>query len=298
MASILWLDDQPIHIETTVADLSRIGYDIKVVQTNQEAVDQLETLPLPDVFIQDLRRPWEKTRLLFSRNPLAYFDTEIPGWAFYRAVLSTNYPQLPVVIVTLDADDISNQQTATDFNLQIIRKGPSLSKELERALPELINAQRLILPPQTLPAIIQVDFEKINHALISHLAKKPGDLDRVSWAKFEELVAFLLSELGYEIHRTKLTRDGGVDLWALQRSDLGSTLYAIDTKKYSRSTVIGPEPVRAIYGVASLEKASVGMIVTTATFGPAATHLATQYRYRISLKDFNDVVAWLCKVAG
>jgi CheY-like chemotaxis protein len=298
MPTILWLDDQPIHIKDAVADLNKKGYDIEVVQTDQEAIHRLETKQLPNIFIQDLRRPGEKTKFLFSKKPSRYFNTEVAGWAFYREVLSVKYPQLPVIIVTLDGDDVSNQQTANDFNLQIIRKGPSLSNDLGFALSNLINAQHLILPTQTLPAIVHVDFKKINRALISHLAKNPQDLDNITWANFEELIAVLLRDLGYEVSHTKLTRDGGVDLWALQRSDLGSTLYAIDAKKYSRSKVIGPEPVRAIYGVASLEKASVGMIITTATFGPAARQLATQYRYRISLKDFDDVVAWLRKVGG
>jgi HJR/Mrr/RecB family endonuclease len=154
----------------------------------------------------------------------------------------------------------------------------------------------MILAPQSVPNIVCVDFDKVTAGLLRHLAQHPTDIEQLSWSRFEELVALLLEESGYEVTRTKLTRDGGVDLWALQRSDLGSTLYAIDAKKYGRSKIIGPEPVRAIYGVADLAGASAGMIVTTATFGPAARQLASQYRYRISLKDCDDVSEWIRRV--
>ena len=55
---------------------------------------------------------------------------------------------------------------------------------------------------------------------------------------------------------------------AVQRSGLGQTLYAIDAKKYGPDRMVGPEPVRAIYGVTDLADASVGMIVTTSRFSP------------------------------
>lgn len=61
---------------------------------------------------------------------------------------------------------------------------------------------------------------------------------------------------------------------------------------------LGPEPVRAIYGVTHINNASVGMIVTTARFGPAALSLANQYRYRLSLKDYEGVLEWIKFVSG
>ena len=102
--------------------------------------------------------------------------------------------------------------------------------------------------------------------------------------------------MGYEVDHTPLTRDGGVDLWALKRDDLSSVQYAIDVKKYRRDRRVGPEPIRAIYGVVQSEGATVGMIVTTAGFGPAAQQLAEQHRYRLALKDFDDVAGWIRQV--
>ena len=87
--------------------------------------------------------------------------------------------------------------------------------------PSALAAQRIVLVAQAPPpAVVQLDFDKVNAALIRHLAKHPVDLHQVSWSAFEELVATLLREMQYEVWRTPLTRDGGVDIWALHRSDL------------------------------------------------------------------------------
>ncbi|PKK88797.1 MAG: hypothetical protein CVV64_17080 [Candidatus Wallbacteria bacterium HGW-Wallbacteria-1] len=116
------------------------------------------------------------------------------------------------------------------------------------------------------------------------------------WATFERLVVRLLQDMGYQVEHTQLTHDGGVDIWALHHSDLGDVMYAIDAKKYNPNHILGPEPVRAIYGVTQMKHASVGMIVTTARIGPEAQRLADQYRYQLSLKDFDALTGWIKNV--
>jgi CheY-like chemotaxis protein len=297
MRKVLWLDDQPDRLHDLAISLQS-DLDISLVSTEAAAIRQLESGSLPDIFLQDLNRRPTTAQFSFLPDRNLPDSPHIAGWAFYCDALLPALPQLPVVIVTWDGETPRNRQTAEDFNLTIVRKGGSLRERLLDEIGTVLKSQRILLPPRLLPAIVAVDFEKINAVLVTHLANHPSDLDKLSWSGFEELIAVLLKELGYEVTRTKLTRDGGVDLWALQRSDLGETLYAIDAKKYSRRRLLGPEPVRAIYGVADMSGATAGMIVTTSTFGPEAMKLAAQYRYRIALKDFNAVTEWIRKVDG
>lgn len=295
---ILWLDDQPDLQLEFVEGLRREGHEVSQVWSEQTAVEYLESEPTPDLFIQDLHRRPENAQLSWLPSRVVSVSEADSGWSFYRDVLFLGFPQLPVVIVSWEAHIQKNRRTAEDFNVTILQKGSNLLKSLLDTTSEMLNAQRTILSSQQVPSIIRLDFEKVNATLIRHLAKHPNDIDCLTWSGFEELVGVLLKESGYEVTHTKLTRDGGVDIWALQRSDLGTTLYAIDAKKYNRSRIIGPEPVRAIYGVADLAGASAGIIVTTATFGPAAQQLASQYRYRISLKDFEDITKWIKRVGN
>jgi hypothetical protein len=62
---------------------------------------------------------------------------------------------------------------------------------------------------------------EFNDRLISHLADHPERLYELSPRRFEELVAELYSRAGFEVELTPASGDGGVDVYAVQRSDLG-----------------------------------------------------------------------------
>lgn len=294
MTRILWLDNRHVEVEAGIRGLEALGYTVIFCDSEQQALGLLAVGPLPDIIIQDIHRPTKARRAQAKGVP-----AHSAGWRFYIDALRPSFPQIPVVICSFDAGVPGNLKLADDFNLILVDKHDIDDTKRFASLIEEILASRLtVLSRQiAVPHVVTLDFDKINSMLIRHLAKHPSDLHRVSWSSFEALVARLLSELGYEVVHTPLSRDGGVDLWALRRTDLGEILYAIDAKKYSPNRIVGPEPVRAIYGVADLKGASAGMIVTTANFGPAAHDLAKQYRYRISLKDFDGVVEWIRAVA-
>ncbi|MGQ0680344.1 MAG: restriction endonuclease [Actinomycetota bacterium] len=297
MTRILWLDDDYHGRPELWEALQDFSADVVMVPSERFAVEQLEQYEF-DLFIQDLhRRPSDSQ---FSRLPprTKAVSAHDAGWGFYRDVLRPGLPQLPVIIVSLDAHSVRTRRRAYDFNLTVLHKVADLRETLPRAIVRVLAAQREVLKLRTVPPTLVLDFNRINQALLKHMARHPEDLERVSWKKFEELIEVLLRELGYEVNRTRFTRDGGVDLWAVERSDFGEIHYAIDTKKYARSRRVGPHPVRAIHGVADLEQAHVGVIVTTSTFGPGARKLEKQYSRRIALKDFEDVTDWIRRVSG
>lgn len=298
MARILWLDDRINERQAEIAAFSRLGHEVRAASSENDAIRLLEHDPPPDLVIQDLHRRPSTTQVaglpVRSKVPGAHAS----GWAFYSDVLRTGFPEVPVIIFTIDAFETKNIDLATEFNLTLIHKSRRNLDALIDAVQAALNAQRAILVAQPLPtALVLLDFNRVNAALINHLSQHPRDLHEVSWSAFEELVATLLREMSYKVWRTPLTRDGGVDIWALHRSDLGDVLYAIDAKKYAPTSVLGPQPVRAIHGVAEAELANVGMIVTTATFGPGARAFANQLRYRVSLREYDDVVQWIKTVA-
>jgi CheY-like chemotaxis protein len=294
MARLLWLDDRVDERRTEIEALSRLGYQVHTASSEADAVRILERDALPDLVIQDLHRKPSTAQVAALPARAKASAAHASGWAFYRDVLRAGFPQVPVIIFTIDASVAENKDLANDFNLVLLRKTRANLPTLIEAVRTTLAAQRTVLISRPLPpAVVQLDFDRVNTALVRHLAQHPVDLHKVSWSAFEELVATLLREMRYEVWRTPLTRDGGVDIWALHRSDLGDVLYAIDAKKYSPERVLGPDPVRAIYGVAEAERANVGMIVTTATFGPAAKAFAEQLRYRVSLRDYADVVKWI-----
>jgi restriction endonuclease Mrr len=51
--------------------------------------------------------------------------------------------------------------------------------------------------------------------------------------------------------------------------------------------------VRGLYGVVEMERATLGMLVTTSTFTKDAIELARTVEHRLALKDFTDVQNFL-----
>ena len=262
-------------------------------------INQLQKGDIPELIIQDLQRPPSVAQIPNGKPRSASEFPSQSGWYFYKDVLKPYYPQIPVIICSYDVNHLDNIKQADDFNLVLVQKGIHLIQELFSVVKQLLSAQSKIhISNLIIPNVLIKDFKKINTQLLNHLAHNPMDLHKINWSAFEDLVTTLLRRLGYEVYHTPLTRDGGADIWAISRNDLGETQYVIDTKKYSPKRLVGPEFVRAIYGVAKMAGANVGMIVTTSRFSPEAVSLANQYRYQLSLKDFDNVIEWIRKVTN
>ena len=299
MAEVLWLDDEHREVEHFCDALRTAGHRIELTDSEDDVLRHLQYGPLPDVFIQDLGRT--VSYLLVDEGKLTNFDgfLEDAGWRFYERFLRTGYPQLPVIICSGLGSDPFAKRRSDAFNLTLLQKHDRDPANLLATIEAVVSANETLLEvPSMPPLVVALDFERVNTALMRHLKNNPEDMHQLSWSSFESLTARLLKELGYEVTSTPLTGDGGVDIWALKRSDLGDILYAIDAKKYRPDRLVGPDLVRAIYGVADLSNASVGMIVTTSHFSPAAKALESQYRHRISLKDYHNLVDWLRIVAN
>ncbi|MGQ4288592.1 restriction endonuclease [Bacillus thuringiensis] len=146
--------------------------------------------------------------------------------------------------------------------------------------------------PVTTPSL-RVDFSDINSQLIQYLARNPELMRELDPRKFEELVAELFHKKGYEVSLTPQTRDGGKDIYALKKDSISTTLFLIETKRYSKTNKVGVDLVRGLYGVKHAERANVGMLVTTSSFTKDAIDFATPLKYEMSLKDFSNLKEWL-----
>jgi len=143
---------------------------------------------------------------------------------------------------------------------------------------------------------ISIALAPINEHLIRHLADRPQLLYELNPRRFEELVAKLLTDMGYEVELTPPTHDGGRDILAVLKIPLGEILTVVDCKRYSHDRRIGPDIVRQLLWVAERrDNASRAMIATTTFFTSGARDLEREYRWRLTLSDFNDLISWLSK---
>lgn len=86
------------------------------------------------------------------------------------------------------------------------------------------------------------DVRILNSQLLDRLTAKPDAVRELTPRQFEELSADLLERLGYEVELTAATRDGGKDLLAVRKDELGSFLFYVECKL---STVRADRPSMA-----------------------------------------------------
>lgn len=145
---------------------------------------------------------------------------------------------------------------------------------------------------------VKIDLVNVNKELIAYLARHPEKMYTLDPRVFEELVAETFRDLGYETMLTPRTRDGGYDVRAIHRDDIGTYLYLIECKRYAPDNKVGVEVVRSLYGTAMAEQATYAIIATTSYFSQDAQEWAKRIQYQMSLRDFQDLNGWLRNYRG
>lgn len=133
------------------------------------------------------------------------------------------------------------------------------------------------------------DFEMYD--VLSGIVHDPQFFAKLSPARFEELLAFILSAKGYEVELTPRTRDGGRDMLLSMTDPLGGRIRAIAlAKQLSRPVSIST--VREFYGVMAAERdLSFGLIVSTGDFTRDARAFAREHP-TLRLIGLAELAAW------
>lgn len=133
----------------------------------------------------------------------------------------------------------------------------------------------------------------IDDEIKKYLKNHPEKLFELSSRKFEELVASILKDLGFDVELTQATRDGGRDIIAHIRNAVCSYLTHIECKRYAPNNKVGVGIIREVIGVHNIRKATKSVIVTTSFFSNDAIKEAKMMENQLDLKDFNDLKTWL-----
>lgn len=160
------------------------------------------------------------------------------------------------------------------------------------------DGNRNLLPENDLikaqaDGVVRIELAQINEELIRYLAKHPERMHELDPRKFEELVAELLRNFGYDAILTPRSKDGGFDIRASYKEPVGTILTLVECKKYSPKHPVGVEIVRGLRGVADLERATFAMIATTSRFTSGAREFVARAQHQLSLKDGEDLATWL-----
>lgn len=158
-------------------------------------------------------------------------------------------------------------------------------------------AKEIIVPDSRIISDLSEIHETIPR-LIKLIQDDSSYIYKISTREFEEIIAEIFRSHGYRVTLTKRTRDGGKDIIAIHRNELGlETSYFIECKRHALDSKVDVGIVREVYGVhSSLNGPNKSIIATTSTFTPDALKFASQNlrsTWDLALKDINDVLAWI-----
>lgn len=141
-------------------------------------------------------------------------------------------------------------------------------------------------------------FTGIELEVLAYFGRHPELLYSLPPRKFEELVAAVFRNNGFEVELTPETRDGGVDIVAVQKNGFGgNTLHLVECKRYLPENKVSIGIVQRMLGVVEQHRATQGIIVTTSSFSREAHICAQSSQYRLGLNGYTDLSKWLAAFA-
>jgi Holliday junction resolvasome RuvABC ATP-dependent DNA helicase subunit len=114
-----------------------------------------------------------------------------------------------------------------------------------------------------------------NSSPISTLGGVTKEWSELSGIEFEQLIAALLTKMGFATEMTKASGDGGIDVEAFLDKPIVGGRYLIQCKRFAPDALVGSPTVREFYGALVADRKAVkGILITTSGFTPQAHDFA------------------------
>lgn len=194
----------------------------------------------------------------------------------------------------LDQLEIAGIRGLTPNDLITRGDTQSLLEALKNQSPEkTISSELLYEQKATNDQFVLV--EAVSDQLLSALARNPQLIYGLAPRKFEELVARMFFDHGFDVELTPTTKDGGYDIIATLHNPGTSFIALIECKRYAPRNPVGIEIVRGLYGVTERSGANQGLVVTSSSFTRGALEEKARIGSRMELKDYAALTSWLDK---
>ena len=147
---------------------------------------------------------------------------------------------------------------------------------------ETKKSSDLIYEPQIIASSIgslqELDLSDISLPLgegKNYLSKPPNKIMDLNPRMFEELVASVFKDIGYNVNLSAHSTDGGIDIFLSGREN---DIIGVQVKRYKQR--IGVEQIRSMAGAMVLNKIPKGIFVTTSDFSKQATKTSDDLKGR------------------
>lgn len=130
-------------------------------------------------------------------------------------------------------------------------------------------------------------------AAADRVLRRPKDMYSIASRDFEKLIAFALSQSGYDhVRLTPPTRDGGYDIEAIRNGPISQRLL-VECKRYAQDRKVGRPTLDGLLGVLQREKANQALLATTSSFSKDAIELLKLEPWRLQGMDIENILELL-----
>lgn len=152
---------------------------------------------------------------------------------------------------------------------------------------------------QWLKHLAEKKVYELHCEIFEYFGEYPGDLHRLHWREFEELLDSIFRNQGYYTELGPGRNDGGVDIRLYQHKGIPEVVTLVQAKRYKDP--IDLQPVTSIFGLAAMEHAKNAMLATTSYFEPKARQwaLSTEQNIdlpRVELADTFRIGGWCTEI--
>jgi restriction system protein len=153
---------------------------------------------------------------------------------------------------------------------------------------------------QWIQKLMTIRLLDVRAELYEHFAQSPGDMMRLDWRKFEELLDAIFKNQGFRTQLGPGRNDGGIDIRLYQNDALPELVSLVQAKRYTGPIQLNA--VAALFGITVMERAKSGLFVTASRFQPKAKSFALCTEKRldvptIKLADGQRVAEWCGEIA-
>lgn len=132
------------------------------------------------------------------------------------------------------------------------------------------------------------------HDLVAHFATHPEEMKSMNPHLFERLIADIWTRMGYEVELQKQTRDGGIDVIAMRRSE-ADLRFLIQCKRPAPNKKVSVEVVRSLLGVKQDHGGSKAILATTVPFTNDARLFLDRHKWDLEGRDYDGLLDWLSR---
>lgn len=298
---VVWVDDSVAHERSIyewamrrVEEEAGNHFEIVLFESSDEAIPfVIDNASRVFMFVQDSTRlpgkvipAWRKLRT--CPGPAIGYD--LHQGDFYTYVIDAFAPEAGAIFsgfsYSTEDEDLIRTWGARDQRITLASKWDFLnSREFDKISPFARTASEQLTRWLCLRKDRSVPSDQsIVRPLAEEMAVlcgvRPDRLDKLTPRQFEELIASLFKNHGFEVELTSATRDGGYDIVAASHTGLTTETALIEVKHFAPHRPVGVGIVRALYGVRALNKVPKAILVTSS--------YVSQYAH----KEFSRVIPW------